>query len=255
MDQSPPKTTLTANEHLAGARDRLIVALDYPNPAAAIELVDRLENRCTWFKVGLELYLGAGPSLVESLRKRGYHVFVDLKLHDIPNTVAGAVRTLSSAGANLLSIHAAGGRPMMVAAVEAAERIVDGPEIVAVTVLTSLDSRLLSQTGVAESPAAHALHLAKLAHGAGCAGMVCSAHEASILRTYLGRYRLLVVPGIRPAGFPDGDQSRTATPSAAIADGASLLVVGRPITRAEDPAQAADAILREIERALERHEP
>jgi orotidine-5'-phosphate decarboxylase len=245
-----PSSALSIADRLTSPRDRLVVALDFPAAAAALAMVDRLEGRCSWFKVGLELYLATGPSIVETLRNRGYNVFVDLKLHDIPNTVAGAVRTLSSVGTNLLTIHAAGGCPMVTAAVEAAARFENGPEIVAVTVLTSLDAQLLNQVGVPESPAAQALRLAKMAHAAGVAGMVCSPHEASMLRVYLGPRGLLVVPGIRPSGSPADDQNRTATPATALQDGASLLVVGRPITQAANPAAATDSILHEIDCAL-----
>jgi orotidine-5'-phosphate decarboxylase len=233
---------------LLTARDRLIVALDFPSAAAALSLVDRLENRCLWLKVGLELYLATGPSIVETLRARGFNVFVDLKLHDIPNTVAGAVRTLSSVGASLLTVHAAGGRPMMLAAAEAAARTPDGPELLAVTVLTSMDAQQLAQIGVSDSPASQVLRLAKLAHDANIPGMVCSPQEVAQLRRYLGPYGLLVVPGIRPTGAPADDQSRTSTPAIALADGASLLVVGRPITQAPDPTAAIDAILADMAR-------
>ena len=242
--------SLSPTQHLATARDRLIVALDFPAAAAALDLVARLEGRASWFKVGLELYLAAGPSIVEKLRAQGFNVFVDLKLHDIPNTVSGAVRSLASYGASLLTVHAAGGRPMLLAAAEAANRIPNGPELVAVTVLTSMDAQMLAATGVNDTPLSQAVRLAKLAHAAGISGMVCSPQECPQLRTYLGPYRLLVVPGIRPVGAPTDDQSRIATPAMAVNDGASLLVVGRPIARAVDPAAATDAILREMEVAL-----
>ncbi len=245
-----PETSLPPTQRLNSARDRLIVALDYPTAASALDLVARLENRVAWFKVGLELYLSSGPSIVEILRARGFHVFVDLKLHDIPNTVAGAVRSLAGFGASLLTLHAAGGRPMLLAAAEAAEHIPDGPELIAVTVLTSMDAQMLAQTGVADSPLTQAIRLAKLANAAGISGMVCSPQECPHLRTYLGPYRLLVVPGIRPIGAPSDDQSRIATPAMALHDGGSLLVVGRPITRAADPAAATDAILRDMDAAL-----
>lgn len=247
--------SLSPTQHLATARDRLIIALDFPTSAAALDLVARLEGRAAWFKVGLELYLATGPSIVEILRARGFNVFVDLKFHDIPNTVAGAVRSLASYGASLLTVHAAGGRPMLLAAAEAADRIPNGPELIAVTVLTSMDSQMLAATGIPDTPLAQALRLAKLAHEAGVSGMVCSPQECSKLRAYLGPYRLLVVPGIRPLGAPSDDQSRVAAPSLALHDGASLLVVGRPITKAPDPAAATDAILREMETALPVNHP
>jgi orotidine-5'-phosphate decarboxylase len=245
------ESVLPSTQRFRTARDRLIVALDYPTAAAALDLVARLENRVSWFKVGLELYLATGPSIVEILRARGFNVFVDLKLHDIPNTVAGAVRSLASYGASLLTVHAAGGRPMLLAAAEAADRIANGPELIAVTVLTSMDAQMLAQTGVPDTPLAQAVRLAKLAHAAGVSGMVCSPLECPHLRAYLGPYRLLVVPGIRPAGSPSDDQSRISTPAMALHDGATLLVVGRPITRSPDPGAAADLILKEMDHALE----
>jgi orotidine-5'-phosphate decarboxylase len=252
---SHPDSIVPPTQRLNTARDRLIVALDYATAPAALDLVARLENRVAWFKVGLELFIATGPSIIEILRARGFHVFVDLKLHDIPNTVAGAVRSLAASGASLLTVHGAGGRPMLLAASEAADSIPNGPELVAVTVLTSMDAQMLAQTGVPDTPISQAVRLAKLAHAAGVSGMVCSPQECPHLRAYLGPYRLLVVPGIRPAGFPSDDQSRISTPAMAIHDGASLLVVGRPITRAPDPAAAADAILIEMDRALESLHP
>jgi len=233
-------------QRLLTPSDRLIVALDFPSANAALNLVDRLDGRCRWFKVGLELFLAAGPSIVSTLRSRGFYVFVDLKLHDIPNTVAGAVRSLSESGASLLTVHAAGGRPMLLAAAEAATRKADGPELIAVTVLTSMDAHQLGQIGIPDTPAFQVLRLAKLAHGAGISGIVCSPQECPQMRAYLGPYRLLVVPGIRPLGAALGDQSRTATPAQALDDGASMLVVGRPIIQAPDPSAAADAILHEM---------
>ena len=241
---------VTPTQKLLTPRDRLIVALDFPSAASAMKLVDRLDGRAAWFKVGLELFLAAGPGIVQTLRSRGYSIFVDLKLHDIPNTVAGAVRSLADSGASLLTVHAAGGRPMLLAAVEAAAQRPDGPELLAVTVLTSMDAQQLAETGVHNSPATQVLHLAKLAHAAGVAGIVCSPQECRQLRAYLGPFRPLVVPGIRPAGSPADDQSRTSTPAQALDNGASMLVVGRPITQAPDPAATVDAILSQMASAM-----
>jgi len=231
--------------------DRLIVALDFASAAAAMELVDQLQGNCRWFKVGMELYYAAGNAVVEHLRARGYEVFLDLKLHDIPNTVAGAVHTVARAGASLLTVHAAGGDAMLRAAAAAASAP-DSPRLLAVTVLTSMDAEQLSGVGVSDSPAAQVLRLAKLAQAAGIDGLVCSADEVAAVREAMGRgpngeAALLVVPGIRPAGADAADQRRVATPADAIARGASMLVVGRPITQAADPARAAAAILKEIE--------
>jgi orotidine-5'-phosphate decarboxylase len=226
-------------------KDQLAVALDFPSAKLALDLVDRLNGSCLWFKVGMELYYAAGNSLVETLRSRGFNVFLDLKLHDIPNTVAGAVRSATRAGASLLTIHAAGGPAMMSAAAEAAAAP-GAPRLLAVTVLTSMDAAELTAVGVSASPAEQVLLLARLSRQAGIDGLVCSAEEAGALRAELGRETLLVVPGIRPGGSEVGDQKRVATPRTAIERGASMLVVGRPITRAADPAQAAESILKEI---------
>jgi orotidine-5'-phosphate decarboxylase len=229
-------------------RDRLAVALDLPDEHEALKLVDRLGQTCQWFKVGMELYYAAGNSIVQQLRDRGFNVFLDLKLHDIPNTVAGAVRSVTRAGASLLTIHATGGPAMMHAAAEAA-CAPGSPRLLAVTVLTSMDANELAGIGITASPAEQVLRLARLAQASGIDGMVCSPEEVATLRKETGPDTLLVIPGIRPAGSAIEDQKRIATPAQAIAHGASMLVVGRPITRAADPAQAAQAILQEIEQA------
>lgn len=226
-------------------KDRLAVALDFPDARQALDLVDTLSDTCQWFKVGMELYYAAGNALIQDLRNRGFDVFLDLKLHDIPNTVAGAVRTVTQTGASLLTLHAAGGAAMMTAAAEAATAT-GAPRLLAVTVLTSMDANELAGVGVTDTPAQQVLRLAKLAKASGITGLVCSAEEVAALRAELGPEALLVVPGIRPTGSAAGDQKRVATPASAIAQGASLLVVGRPITRADNPADAAKAILDEI---------
>jgi orotidine-5'-phosphate decarboxylase len=231
--------------------DRLIVALDFPSGDAAMELVGRLDGCCRWFKVGMELYYAAGNRVIEGLRERGYEVFLDLKLHDIPNTVAGAVRSVTEVGASLLSVHAGGGEQMMRAAAQAASAP-GTPKLLAVTVLTSMDEAELRAVGVGDGPATQVLRLARLARAAGIGGLVCSAEEVGAVRQTMGPEMLLVVPGIRPqsaAGRPD-DQRRVATAAEAITRGASMLVVGRPITQATDPARAASEILAEIASAL-----
>ena len=230
----------------ASPRDRLIVALDLPSAPAALDLVARLDGRCRWFKVGLELYLAAGAGIVHTLREQGFQVFLDLKLHDIPNTVAAAVRSVSSTGATLLTVHAAGGEAMLAAAAEAAAALAHPPRLLAVTVLTSMNSAQLQGIGVPDQPATQVLRLARLARTAGISGLVCSPEEIALLRRELGDDPVLVVPGIRPIGAAQGDQQRIATPAAAIADGASMLVVGRPITQALDPAGAVEAILEQM---------
>jgi orotidine-5'-phosphate decarboxylase len=230
------------------ANQRLIVALDFGSAQQALELVDRLEGTCRWFKVGLELYYAAGLKFVEALRKRNLQVFLDLKLHDIPNTVAGAVRSVSQAGASLLTIHASGGEAMMTAAAEAANAP-GAPRLLAVTVLTSMDAGELAGVGVMDTPAGQVLRLARLAQTAGIDGMVCSASEVAALRHQLGPDSWLVTPGIRAEEDAAGDQRRVATADAAIRLGASQLVVGRPITRAIRPAAAARKFLNEIAQA------
>ncbi|ADW69237.1 orotidine-5'-phosphate decarboxylase [Granulicella tundricola] len=232
--------------HSLTPRDQLIVALDYPTAAAALALVDALDGQCLWFKVGLELYLAAGAPIVTTLRQRGFNVFLDLKLHDIPNTVASAVRSVSSLGASLLTLHAAGGPAMLAAAAEAASATPDAPTLLAVTVLTSMDNTQLNSIGVPGTPADQVLRLAHMAAAAGVPNLVCSSEELTALRRDLGPSPRLVVPGIRPTGASTDDQQRIATPAAAIAAGASMLVVGRPITKAANPAKAAEAILHEI---------
>jgi orotidine-5'-phosphate decarboxylase len=229
-------------------KDRLAIALDFPDAAQALALVNVLGDTCRWFKVGMELYYAAGNSFVQELRNRGFEVFLDLKLHDIPNTVAGAVRSATQAGAGLLTVHACGGPAMLAAAAQAASSP-GSPKLLAVTVLTSMDASELASIGVTGTPADQVLRLAKLAQTAGIDGMVCSAEEVHLLRSELGEKTMLVIPGIRPAGDAIGDQKRVATPAIAIARGASMLVVGRPITRAADPAAAAQAILKEIAEA------
>ena len=227
--------------------DRLIVALDFPDSRAALALVDRLEGAVRWFKVGLELYIAEGNYLVAELQRRGFSVFLDLKLHDIPNTVASAVRAAARLGVNMLTVHAAGGPEMLAAAAESGDT---GLTLLAVTVLTSMDAAQLEATGVRGSAAAQVERLATMAFAYGIRGFVCSPAEVAGLRRRLGSEPLLVIPGIRPEGAAIGDQRRVATPAAAMASGASYLVVGRPITRAVDPGAAARAILAQMQAAI-----
>jgi orotidine-5'-phosphate decarboxylase len=227
------------------AADRLIVALDFPNATAALACADQLAGSVSWFKVGLELYLASGDSVVSELKKRGHSVFLDLKLHDIPNTAASAVRSLARLDPDMLTVHAAGGRAMLQAAAEAARSLPKPPRLLAVTVLTSLDTTALAETGVLAAPMEQALRLARLAAECGIDGMVCSPAEAAALHSALPT-ALLVTPGIRPAGAEAGDQKRFATPQFALAAGAGMLVIGRPITAAADPKAAAQAILNDM---------
>ncbi|MGA2847986.1 MAG: orotidine-5'-phosphate decarboxylase [Terracidiphilus sp.] len=232
------------------ARKRLIVALDVPDAAAAANLVARLDGTCRWFKVGMELFTAAGPAVLEPLLKRGHSVFLDLKFHDIPNTVAGAVRSAATLGVRMVNVHAAGGPAMLAAAREALEGCSDPPELLAVTMLTSMDQTQTYAVGYDRSPAEQVELLARMTLDVGIRGFVCSAEEVATLRALTGPEGVLVTPGIRPAGSALGDQSRIATPAEALRQGASYLVVGRPITQAADPAEAAEAVLREMAGAV-----
>jgi len=231
---------------MSSPHDKLIVALDFPAATPALEFVSRLEGSCSWFKVGLELYLAAGNSVVEDLCKRGHSVFLDLKLHDIPNTVAGGVRSAAAIGASLLTVHSLGGPAMIEAAANELAKLQSPPKLLAVTLLTSMDEAQMRSVGLMNASEAQVLQLAQMAVRAGADGVVASPLETAALRKALGEDALLVIPGIRSADAAEDDQKRTATPAAAIADGASMLVVGRPITRAADPAGAARAILNQI---------
>jgi orotidine-5'-phosphate decarboxylase len=237
-------------DHLKEARKQLIVALDVPSAKAAIELVSRLDGICQWFKVGMELFTAAGPAIVETLTARGHSVFLDLKFHDIPNTVAGAVRSAASAGVRMMTIHAAGGPAMLGTANAALEGLAHPPQLLAVTMLTSMDAAQMKAIGLARSPAKQVELLARMGVKAGIHGFVCSPLEVAALRGLTGEKGVLVVPGIRPQGAEAGDQKRLATPADALRDGASYLVVGRPITQAPDPAKAAEAVLGEMVKAL-----
>jgi orotidine-5'-phosphate decarboxylase len=227
------------------ARDRLIVALDVPQRDVARALVERLAGHVGLFKVGSQVFTAAGPQLVREIVGRGEKVFLDLKFHDIPNTVAGAVASATRLGVSLVDVHGLGGRAMMEAAVGALPAM--GTRLLAVTILTSHDEETLGEIGVNGSMAESVRRLALLAKEAGADGVVASPHEVGLVREACGSDFLIVTPGIRPAGAALGDQARAATPAAALAAGADYLVVGRPITGAADPAAAADAIVREME--------
>jgi orotidine-5'-phosphate decarboxylase len=233
------------------ARSRLIVALDVPDAASATHLVDQLEDTIQWFKIGLELFISAGPAFLETIVARGHSVFLDLKLHDIPNTVTGAVKSAAALGVRMLTVHASGGPGMLIAAREALQGLNDPPELLAVTVLTSMDSAELSAIGHERSPAEQVELLARMGIEAGIRGFVCSPQEVAALRRLTGRDGVLVIPGIRPTGAAVGDQKRIASPAQALSQGASYLVVGRPITQAPIPAQSAEEILKEMAEALE----
>lgn len=232
---------------------RIIVALDCPRDEA-LALADRLSGRATWLKVGMTLYYAAGPSIVEELRQRGFSVFVDLKLHDIPHQIEGAAASLSKLEAGMITLHASGGVPMMRSALRGAvsaarEAGTHAPAVLAVTVLTSMDAVTLASIGVDRSPAEQVALLGMLAREAGVDGVVCSPNEASVMRSILGPDALIVTPGVRPDWSARGDQARVATPAEALAQGASHLVIGRPITEADDPVAAFDRIVEEIKGA------
>lgn len=226
-----------------GVGNRLIAALDAPSRAEAEALVARLEGVPSWIKLGLELFCAEGPTVVSEHVARGHHVMLDLKLHDIPETVARATARVAQLGAGLLTVHAGGGRAMLEAAVKAA-----GPSmrVLAVTVLTSLDDSDLTAIGAIGPVGELVKKRAELAIAAGCAGVVASPHEVAVIRAIAPSSFLIVTPGVRPAGSAAGDQKRVMTPKQARLAGADLVVVGRPLRDAADPAAAARAIVDEL---------
>jgi orotidine-5'-phosphate decarboxylase len=225
----------------------LIVALDVDRAGSAIALGRRLRGSVEMFKVGSQLFTAEGPNVVERLAKLGSGIFLDLKFHDIPNTVAGAVRSAAALPkVELLTLHASGGPQMMRAAREALEPKSERPALLGVTILTSMDAACIASVGLSGTPAERALALAQLAKESGLDGVVASAYEVAAIRKACGPEFLIVVPGVRPASADLNDQSRVATPAEATRAGANYLVVGRPITAAPDPREAAAAILAEI---------
>jgi orotidine-5'-phosphate decarboxylase len=225
---------------------KIIVALDYPEAKFALELVSRLQPSLCRLKVGKELFTAAGPQLLEQFMQRGFEVFLDLKFHDIPNTTAQACKAAASLGVWMVNVHALGGRKMMETAREALASAARPPKLIAVTVLTSMTQEDLAGIGINATPAETVLRLATLARDCGLDGVVSSAQEAALLRQHCGKDFCLVTPGIRPADAAADDQSRIMTPAAALQNGASYLVIGRPITKAADPLQALQNISREI---------
>jgi orotidine-5'-phosphate decarboxylase len=221
---------------------RVIVALDYPDAASALAFVARISPEHCRLKIGFELFVAAGPELVAELGARGFDVFLDLKFHDIPNTVASACRRAAQLGVWMLNVHAAGGEAMLRAAREAVDVVPTPPLLIAVTVLTSMSDADLPALGVAGSAADQVRRLAALSQACGLDGVVCSAQEAGALRDAHGSAFLRVTPGIRPLEAARDDQQRVTTPEEAVRIGASYLVIGRPITRAADPAAALDVI-------------
>jgi orotidine-5'-phosphate decarboxylase len=249
-------------------RDKLIVALDLPTGNAATRMAERLQGHVGMFKVGSELFTAEGPVPVRYLVTTGHRVFLDLKFHDIPNTVRAAAREAAELGVSMVNVHACGGRKMMEAALEGASSALQSvsrrmqgsagtgvgddarPKVLAVTILTSLESQDLEELGISRTPVEAVIRLARLAQSAGLDGVVASPREIAALRQACGHDFLIVTPGIRPASAATDDQARIATPASAIAAGADFLVVGRPITGAPDPVAAADAIVAEMDGAI-----
>jgi orotidine-5'-phosphate decarboxylase len=230
--------------------EKICLALDFSSGKEASAFADRFEGRVGWFKVGLELFVAEGPSLVAAIARKG-NVFLDLKLHDIPTTVARAAAAAVSTRASMINVHASGGREMMMRAAEslaaeAARRGGERPRLIAVTLLTSIGEQALAELPFAGSVEEVAARLAFLAADSGLDGVVCSATDLLEVRKACGPEFLTVVPGIRPAFASADDQQRVATPRAALAAGASILVIGRPVTRAADPEKALDAILADL---------
>ncbi len=222
--------------------NRVIVALDVADAAAAAGLAARIGDGASWVKIGLELFVAEGPAVVAAMRAAGHRVMLDLKLHDIPETVARAMARAAALGAELVTVHASGGRSMLAAAVKAA----GSARVLAVTVLTSLDDGDLDDIGAIGPVSELVQRRARLAAAAGCHGVVASPHEAAAVRALVSTGFLIVTPGVRPAGAEAGDQKRIATPGAARRAGADLVVVGRPIRDAADPAAMARAIAAEV---------
>jgi orotidine-5'-phosphate decarboxylase len=222
----------------------IILALDVPDRATALPLLRKLQGSLPWVKIGMQMFYREGRPFVEEVAGMGFKVFLDLKLHDIPNTVASAVRSVSDLPVHMLTVHASGGGEMLRAAAQAAAEKRPDLLVLGVTVLTSSDQSTLHETGVPATPEAQVLRLGALAARSGIGGLVCSPLEIAALRRELGAALPLVVPGVRPADAPADDQKRTLTPAEARAAGANYLVIGRPILRAPDPAAAALALLR-----------
>lgn len=226
---------------------KIIVALDYPSQDEALAFVDRIEPGSCRLKVGKEMFTFFGPDFVRKLHERGHSVFLDLKFHDIPNTCSRAVAAAADLGVWMVNVHASGGERMMTASREILEPFgKDRPLLIGVTVLTSMEASDLQGIGITAEPKDHVLNLARLTKNSGLDGVVCSAHESTMLKTELGSEFKLVTPGIRPAGSAAGDQRRVMTPVEAVQAGSDYLVIGRPITKAADPA----AVLAEINKTL-----
>lgn len=236
------------------AKEQLIVALDVPNMKQLEELVNTLDDSVEYYKVGMELFYSCGHQVLAYLRGKNKKIFLDLKLHDIPNTVASAMASLTELGVNIVNLHAIGGYPMMKAAADAIklrakELNIQPPKLIAVTVLTSMSTQDWNQLNYSQDIQNQVVHLAQLSQQAGCDGVVASPQEAAAIRAACGKDFLIVTPGVRPASSSADDQSRIATPKAALENGSTHLVIGRPITKAADVQGAAQAILQEMSEA------
>lgn len=227
-------------------KNRIVVALDCPSVKQAINLAEQLDPKSCRLKVGKELFTREGPAVVEKLRNKGFDIFLDLKFHDIPNTTAAACAAAADLGVWMINVHALGGRRMMEAARNAVDKSSHQPLLIGVTILTSMAVDDLLEIGLTDLPANEVARLAGLAEDSGLDGLVCSAHEAAAMRSRFGSDFVLVTPGIRPDGSEKGDQRRTMTPREALSAGASYLVVGRPISRAEKPVEVLNNIVAEI---------
>lgn len=228
------------------SHSRIIVALDYPSTKQAIELAQTLDAKQCRLKIGKELFTRGGPQFIETIHKLGFDIFLDLKFHDIPNTVGAACRAAAELGVWMINVHALGGRRMMEAAQDSVANSSHAPKLIAVTILTSHTDDELHEIGLSGSAEENVLRLAKLASDAGLVGVVCSAKEASILKQEISSDFLLVTPGIRPTWAVKGDQSRIMTPQKAISCGSDYLVIGRPITESDDPQRALLKVMDEI---------
>lgn len=229
---------------------RIIVALDYPNADSALNMADQLDPELCRVKVGKELFTRCGPEIVKALQDRGFEVFLDMKYHDIPNTVAKAVKAAAELGVWMVNVHASGGRRMMEAARDELDKANLKTRLIAVTVLTSMERSDLAEIGLDIDPLEQVRRLALLTRDCGLDGVVCSAKEAPVLRQEIGSGFDLVTPGIRPSNASAGDQRRVVTPTEGLANGSSYLVIGRPITQADSPVAAAQAIQQEIDSYL-----
>ena len=234
---------MTGSPQAKTVNSPIIVALDYPRQELAVEMARQLNPQQCRVKVGKELFTSAGPAVVEKLQNLGFDVFLDLKFHDIPNTCAKAVAAAAELGVWMVNVHASGGRRMMEAAREEVEKKSHRPLLIAVTVLTSMERADLAETGLDIEPVTQVERLAKLTEASGFDGVVCSAQEVGLIREVCSDSFLTVTPGIRPLGTEQGDQRRIMTPEQAVAAGVSYMVIGRPVTKAGDPAQACQNIL------------